>query len=66
VPAEPVVKAGTLEREDLARPSYDSGRDVLWTGWRLYRSEVSVFVGLWPDRAVLWTRGGQRGCSVSY
>jgi hypothetical protein len=34
VPAKPVVKAGTLEREDLARPSDDNGRNVLWTGWR--------------------------------
>ena len=37
VPAKPVVKAGTLEREDLARPSYGSGRDVLCS---VGRSEI--------------------------
>ena len=67
VPAKPVVKAGTLEREDLARPSYGSGRDVEFCGQVGDKSlGIYCFVCLWSDRAVLWVRGCQRGCSISY
>ena len=76
VPAKPVVKAGTLEREDLTRPSHGSGRDVVFCG------EVGdniagnllfcLFLCLFVVRlrcavcCVLCARGGQRCCSLSY